>query len=204
MNTIYITLKRQEMLDDIRQYAYYIGHNATLKDESSRHTIQDATNGQDGGGLAYGGVIIITRIMNLAWARCLNILKDYTDLSATEESNTLTTADYSTTSTTTTTTSTTRSDAATDGTNLDDTYGEPETYRVALRVNGTFTKAQHILLKNLLHKYIVYASVAEWLALTYPEGTAGDFATKAAQAQSEIENVATSLGTKLRIRLHPF
>lgn len=197
MNTIYITLKRQELLDDIRQYAYVAGHNAVVKDDGFRHMVQDVTNGRDSAGAAHGGIIITTRMLNLAWARCLGLLKDYTDLNATDE-----TASASSSSTTSTTT-TERSDAATDGVNLDDGYGEPETYRVALRVGTTFTRGQHILLKNLMHKFLVYAALTEWLTLTLPD-LAAAFEAKTAAVGAEIQDVATSMGTSLRIVLHPF
>lgn len=51
---------------------------------------------------------------------------------------------------------------------LDNTFGEPCHYTMAMRLPKDFSKGTVALLKNLVHEYIVTRIIEDWLKLTFP------------------------------------
>lgn len=68
---------------------------------------------------------------------------------------------------------------------LDDSPKIPESYEVHLLVDERFSNAQALSLKNLLHDYIVYFAVYQWLTLI------------GAQTQSECAEILANLREKI-------
>lgn len=55
-----------------------------------------------------------------------------------------------------------------DGT-LDNTYGEPRSYVMAMKLPADFSKGTVALLKNLIHDFIVARVIEDWFKLVLPE-----------------------------------
>lgn len=86
---------------------------------------------------------------------------------------------------------------------LDDKLREPGRYYIKLSLPADFSQTTLEYLEQLIHNYIVYRALAEWMSITKPE-KAEYWMMKAQNAESEIlTNMNTRLA-KVRRKLHPF
>ena len=65
-----LNFKRQEILDDLKQYSFVMGDILDTNDEHARHQIQDIAED--------GNIDRVTRVMNLCMSECREILFPYT------------------------------------------------------------------------------------------------------------------------------
>lgn len=87
---------------------------------------------------------------------------------------------------------------------FDNMPSDPDTYVTRLHSQHPLSETTLILLSRLLHQYIVYRSVAEWLSFSHPSASA-KWQEKAALIASEIRSSVTPAcaGTRIR-RSSPF
>lgn len=74
---------------------------------------------------------------------------------------------------------------------LDNLLTEPDTYVTHLHSQSPLSHTTLILLSRLLHQYIVYRTVAEWLSISHPSASA-KWQEKSAIIASEIRSSVTS------------
>lgn len=128
---VFLIFHRKELLYDIENNSYIQGDVMKVKDEHERHQVMDV--GQD------GNVDRVTRILNLAYQECVDMLFAYTKADVFEESS------------------------------LDNTFGAPEMYKMRLLVPEDFSKGTVALLKNLIHEYMVCRVMEDWMSITNTE-----------------------------------
>lgn len=126
---VFLIFHRKELLYDIENNAYIQGDIMDKGDEHRRHQVIDI--GQD------GNVDRVTRILNLAYQECVDMLYPYTKAEVAEESS------------------------------LDNTFGAPDMYKMRLLVPEDFSKGTVALLKGLIHEYMVCRVIADWVSITY-------------------------------------
>lgn len=86
---------------------------------------------------------------------------------------------------------------------IDDCLEVPDEYVVELRVPQDVSRTTVHLLSRLVHEYMVYRVMADWLGITNPEAAA-NWAAKAEEAEKEIEEAKTvHRGVFTRV-IHPW
>ena len=122
---------RRELLDDIRQYGFI---EADIMDDSvghSKHQVFDITED--------GNIERATRVLSLAFSKCVEILYPYT-MQAVEETET-----------------------------YDDTYKEDVEYTIHMEVPEDYSKTTCELLEKYIHEYLTCFVLADWLSINKPE-----------------------------------
>jgi hypothetical protein len=84
-----------------------------------------------------------------------------------------------------------------------DDLWEPEVYRMELRVPESYSRTSVHLLTKLIHEYMVYRVLHDWLMMTWVE-KAGYWEERADKCLKEIEHLLNTRTERVRIRLHPF
>ena len=129
-----LTFKREEILYDCRNYAYIEGDTMKTADEHDRHQVMDV--GED------GNVDRVARVLDLAFAQCVELCYPYSKVAVDDE------------------------------TEADDTLNAPETYVLRLRVPDDFAQSTVTLLGKLIHELLVYKVMADWMSITKPDAKA--------------------------------
>jgi hypothetical protein len=86
---------------------------------------------------------------------------------------------------------------------VDDDIFEPEAYIVEITVPQTFSRTSVHLLSRLIHEFMCYNVLADWLSIT-DKDAAENWASKAAALKEEIDSVKNMRTGVLRRKLHPF
>lgn len=162
---VVLRFKSENLLYDIRNYAYIEGHIMPDDAECSRHMTIDI--GED------GNLDRVLRILSVVHAHVIEILYPYTKLKTTEEEE------------------------------IDNRLWAPEEYVVELHVPETMSRTTMDLLSKLIHEFMVYRVLADWLSITYPK-KAQIWLEKANEAQEEINHIKNKRTQTLRRALHPF
>ena len=129
-----LVFRREELLYDVESYSYVEGDVMKTDDDHARHQVFDVA--QD------GNENLVTRMLNLAHAECVEALYPFTKKECE------------------------------DGTELDDGLVEHEEYAIELTLPPGFSHTTLLLLKELIHKYFVVRVLAEWMGITNPGSTA--------------------------------
>ena len=129
-----LTFKREEILYDCRNYAYIEGDTMKTADEHDRHQVMDV--GED------GNVDRVARVLDLAFAQCVELCYPYSKETVGDE------------------------------TEADDTLNAPATYVLRLRVPDDFAQSTVTLLGKLIHELLVYKVMADWMSITKPDAKA--------------------------------
>jgi len=129
-----LTFKREEILYDCRNYAYIEGDTMKTADEHDRHQVMDV--GED------GNVDRVARVLDLAFAQCVELCYPYSKVAVGDE------------------------------TEADDTLNAPATYVLRLRVPDDFAQSTVTLLGKLIHELLVYKVMADWMSITKPDAKA--------------------------------
>ena len=129
-----LTFKREEILYDCRNYAYIEGDTMKTADEHDRHQVMDV--GED------GNVDRVARVLDLAFAQCVELCYPYSKVAVGDE------------------------------TEADDTLNAPATYVLRLRVPDDFAQSTVTLLEKLIHELLVYKVMADWMSITKPDAKA--------------------------------
>lgn len=120
-----------------------------------------------------GNVDRVTRMLNLAFQECVNFIKMYTRVKVGD-------CNYA-----------------------DDAFGAPEEYVMMLRVPVNFTRGSVMLLKDLIHEYMVSAVLYDWLSITAPEAAA-KWGERAEILKNKIGNTAAFGGGMVTLKMQPF
>lgn len=129
--SVTLTFKREEILYDCRNYAYVEGDTMKTQDEHDRHQVMDI--GED------GNIDRVTRVLDLAFADCVELCYPYSKVEVTDE------------------------------TALDDTLQERDTLVLNMLVPDDFSQTTVELLRRLIHELLVYKVMADWTSHTKPE-----------------------------------
>lgn len=89
---------------------------------------------------------------------------------------------------------------------IDDRLWEPDEYVIELHVPATFSQTTCHLLSRLIHEYMVYRVLYDWLTMTDrgDDRAARHWWEKAAEASGEIESIKNMRRGALRRPGHPF
>ena len=127
---VLLRFKREELLYDIGNYSYVEGDIMPTQDEHERHQVIDVVED--------GNVDRVTRVLDLAFAQCVELCYPYSKV------------------------------PVEDGTELDDTKSEPSVYELRLRLPDGFSQTTVTLLEKLIHELLVYKVMADWMSITKP------------------------------------
>ena len=86
---------------------------------------------------------------------------------------------------------------------IDDRIWEPEEYMVELHVPASMSRTTMHLLSRLIHEYMVYSVLADWLSITNAEASEG-WAAKAAMVREEIDKVKHLRTKAFTRKTHPW
>lgn len=86
---------------------------------------------------------------------------------------------------------------------LHDKLKDTPVYGIVLSVPKRFSQTTLNLLEKLIHEYLVYKSVSDWMSITNPARTE-TWERKAQEAESEIRTCLNTRLSRVRIRCHPF
>lgn len=125
---------RKELIYDIENYAFVAGDILPEDAEHIRHQLIDVAQ--------EGNVDLVTRILNLAHAECVESLYPYAKKPCGE------------------------------GDVYDDKLAEPERYEIELELPEQFSRTSVDLLKELIHDYFVVRVLGQWTGVVNPAGQA--------------------------------
>lgn len=159
---------REELLYDIRNYAYVEGHLIIPKNTEDHrpHVIQDI--GEE------GNVDRVTRVLDLAHARVVEMLYPFTKKEYTEYLAP-----------------------------LDDVFIESPEYIVAMQVPEGFSHTTLQYLERLIHEYFVAHVLWDWLMIANPEAAAS-WRVKLDNIESSIKSAKAIRVKKVRRGQSPF
>lgn len=86
---------------------------------------------------------------------------------------------------------------------LSDSLFEPDNYPVTLRVPSTMSRTTVRLLSRLIHEYMVYCVLADWLSVANPDASL-NWSVKAESVKKEIEEVKNLRRGVLTRKTHPW
>lgn len=123
-----------------------------------------------------GNVDRVTRVMDLVVAHCREMLYPFTKIEIEDESD------------------------------IDDTFKESEYYYIELSVPADFSKTTFVYLERLIHNYIVYKVLADWLSITNTKNPRSgvNWYEKATDLESEIESALSARMHRVRRTQTPF
>lgn len=164
---VLLTFYRKDLLYDIGNLGYITSDVIRTEDEHERHQVSDITED--------GNVDRVTRIMNLSYQECVDMLYAYTKADVADEST------------------------------LDNQFGEPEKYEMRLYVPPDFSKGTIALLKNLIHEYIIQRIMYDWLSITHKDKNDSEmWALKSEATQTKIIECMNTRGRRIRRTQTPF
>ena len=163
---VQLNFLRRELLYDIANYSFVEGDIMPEDAEHVRHQVTDIV--QD------GNVDRVTRILNLAYTECVELLYPFV-----------------------------REDIPEDGGELDDRLREPSRYYIELTLPRDFSATTVQLLSHLIHEYLVCRVLADWLSITFPNSY-GKWQEKVEALKYSIRTALTSRISKVRRKLKPF
>lgn len=165
LNAVLI-FKRDQLLYDIKNAAFIEGRVMEGDADMGRRRaiVQDVGEA--------GNVDRVTRMLDLAMARCREMLYPYTKHAVVRGE-------------------------------LDNRLREREVFGVVMSVPEDFSQTSLVLLKELIHEYLVCKALGDWLGMTYPE-KAQMWEAKAESAAQEIRTNLNARIGRVRRRMHPF
>lgn len=122
-----LTFLRKEILSDVNTYAYVEGDVLTPEDAHSKHQVMDICED--------GNIDRVTRVMDLVFAECTELLYPFThdDVEGEEV--------------------------------LDDVLRYQELYTIEMNVPTSFSKTTLNLLEKYIHEFIVYRVMFDWMSI---------------------------------------
>ncbi len=164
--SVTLTFKRSELVYDAENYSFVEGDIMKTDDEHTRHQVFDI--GQD------GNIDRVTRILNLAYAECVEMLYPYTKTEIPDEQE-----------------------------DINDILNAPEEYNIELILPEGFSLSTVKLLSNLIHEYLVCRVLADWLSITNPISQTR-WEEKLKDIKYKIQTSLVSRIGKVRRKLKPF
>lgn len=169
-NTITLHFKREQLLYDIKNIAFVEGDVMSSENAHAKHQLQDI--GED------GNIDRVTRLLDLAFAYCVEVCYPYSKVPVTNED--------------------TNFDMVTD-----DTLVETYEYIMELRVPDAFSQTTVTLLERLIHELMVYRVLADWLAIVKPDA-AEKWAVKASEFEEQVHDNLNGRCGRVRKFQSPF
>lgn len=166
--TVTLTFYREQLLYDIKNLAYVEGDVLPDDAQHSKHQVQDI--GEE------GNVDRVTRMLDLALARCREHLYPYTK------------------------------EPVEGGELLDDVLDETEVYTIDMLVPDDFSTTTIKYLEQLIHNLLVYYVLADWMSIANVAntGSAANWAAKADGVESEVKGVLNARIGRVRKFQSPF
>lgn len=130
-----LTFSRENLLYDIKNYAFVEGYNMAEGQEPVRHQVIDIAED--------GNIDRVTRMLDLAYAECVEFMYPYTKEPCAEDTVV--------------------------GNNLTET---PE-YVIEMLVHEDFSQTTIDLLAKLIHEYMICRVLGDWFRITYPSNQSG-------------------------------
>lgn len=163
-----LTFYREQLLYDIKNLAYVEGDVLPDEAQHSKHQVQDI--GED------GNIDRVTRMLDLALARCRERLYPYTKVPV--ES----------------------------GETLDDVLMDYEIYTIDMLVPDDFSQTSTQYLEQLIHNLLVYLVLADWMSIANVAnpGSAANWAAKAQDVEDEVKSALGRRGGRVRKFQSPF
>jgi hypothetical protein len=169
-----LTFLRDELLYDIKNYAYIEGDVMKTDDEHDRHQVMDI--GEE------GNIDRVTRVLDLAIAECIELCYPYSKINVPDTS---------------------QDDEEEEVMSLDDTLEETPAYVVRLLVPDDFSQTTVNLLRRLIHELLVYKVVADWMSITNPD-KAALWQAKVADTEEAIRTNLNCRVGRVRRTMTPF
>lgn len=132
---ITLTFFRKNLLYDIENYAFVEGDIMPADNENTRHQVIDI--GQD------GNVDRVTRMLDLAYAECVEFMYPYTKVRCEDEGW------------------------------QDNGLRETSVYVIEMLVDNDFSQSSVNLISKLIHEYMVCRVLDDWLRITNPDNRSG-------------------------------
>jgi hypothetical protein len=161
-----LIFKRAELLYDVENYSFVEGDIINAEDEHAKHQVFDI--GQS------GNIDRVTRIFDLAYSECVEMLYPYTKEKIADEQEA-----------------------------LDDTLSAPEEYAITMALPEDFSFTTLNLLKKMIHEYFVCKALADWMSITNPKSQA-NWEEKLDRLKRDIQTSLVSRTGKIRRKLKPF
>ena len=160
-----LSFKREQLLYDIKNYAFVEGDVMQAKTEHDRHQVIDV--GED------GNIDRVTRVLDLSFVECVDLLYPYSKktFEDMQDSN--------------------------------DILEETETYTIEMKVPDWFSKTTVVLLEKLIHEYMVYRVLADWMSITNPASKA-NWEEKIEDVSEKIRGCMNARCRRLRRTQTPF
>lgn len=133
-NDVTLRFYRSELLYDIKNYAHIEWDVTKVENAHDKHMIADIGE--------KGNVDRVTRVLDLTFAQCVELLYPYVKRQVKERSN------------------------------RDDELEEEEEYVLKMKVPDSFSETTVTLLEKLIHELLVCAVLADWFSITKPDAAA--------------------------------
>jgi len=153
---VFLTISRQRVLYDVENLCYVEGDIMKAEDEHARHQVLDVA--QD------GNVDRATRVMDMAFSRCVEMCFPYSKVPVTEAGVARPVGERVTYGTNVET-SDTRDGIAVEE---DDIFNETANYIMKLMVPEEMSLTTLNLLAKYVHEFMVASVLADWLSITKP------------------------------------
>lgn len=156
------TFNTSELLYDIKNYAYIEGN--IMPDDERKFQVRDIAED--------GNKDRITRVLNLAYAECVEMLYPYSkdEVSTKEKDSNLELLDC---------------------------------YVIDADLPIGFSQTSVNILSSLIHEYMVYRVVADWLSINKPESH-GNWEVKLVDIKDKIKSTISNRRGPVKRRLQPF
>lgn len=133
-NKVVLRFGRKELLYDIQNYAYIEWDVTNVESAHDKHMVADIGE--------KGNVDRVTRVLDLTFAQCVELLYPYAKREVKEHSS------------------------------RDNELEEEEEYVLLMKVPDTFSETTVTLLEKLIHELMVCAVLADWFSITKPDAAA--------------------------------
>lgn len=163
-----IKLWRKALLYDIGNYAYVEAEVLPVDAENTRHQLADIVEG--------GNVDRVTRVLNLVYRECVEMLYPYCKRAVVEAKEVRT---------------------------IDDKLVEEECYVVDLMLPRDFSETTVEYLRELLHEFLVCRVLSDWISVVRA-GSEANWLAKAEEVRSKMRSALMSRRTMQRRPLKPF
>ena len=160
-----LRFERQELLDDIKNYAYIEGDTMKRDEPHDKHQVFDICE--------EGNIDRVTRVLDLTFAQCVELCFPYAKREVKEK------------------------------TSRDDELEYEDEYVMKLSLPDSFSETTVDLLEKLIHEYMVYRVMEDWMGFTKPESMEL-WMMKADKLEVEIKRALKSRCKAFVRKIHPF
>lgn len=191
-----LSFRRPELLYDIANCSYIEGDTMATEDEHAKHLVFDVV--QDGNSDR------VSRVLNLAHTECVELLYPYTKEELPDgeicpcgmpgtppDSHWTQMIDKR------------GLDDEKTAPEIDDVMREPDIYKIMLMLPEIFSMTTVRLLEHLIHEYLVYRVLADWLSIVKPD-SAANWTEKLASVSVKIKDAIKNRTGKIRRPMKPF